>query len=1179
LRKLEASLHAHVGHRAARSTPDESEQGASSRLRSGPTYWRVRLARWWPFVRRFAVVSATLAGLVTAGLLALWWRLSSGPIELDIATPWLTAAIEENFGQGRKVEVGGTQLERDARGRTALRLRDVVVRDADGTVVASAPKAEVGVSGAELITGRLRAERLSLVGAEMAVRIEPTGKLTVFAGADKRPLATASVADAPMLASASTPVADTGSRADAVPIGRTGLPDIAAFLAWINGLGATGLDGRDLSELGLKNGNLVLDDERTGKQWTFTNIDLSLTRPPSGGITLTVGSEDAARPWMLRASMQPSGPNRRIIDIEAQKVSAKDLLLLMRLGAGQYEGDLPLSGRIRAEIGPDGRPRVLEGRILVDKGFIVDGSAPDSRIDIDRADFTVDWDASRGALVMPFQIVSGGNRLTLLAEFETQPRTDGTMGVRLTGGTMVLGSQQSAARPLILNRVLLSLRVDPQKQRIDIEQGEIGNMDLRLAISGGIDYSAADPKLALGIAGTRMPAAAFKRLWPVFISPTVRAWIEDNLIAGSIDRVVVATNMSLSSLRPTGPPIPDDGLSIEIAASDIELRPVAELPTIRNADLNVQVSGSTARVTLGRGNVELSAGRKLTMTKGVFEVPDTNVSPPPARVRFRMDGSVPAAAELLAMERLRGISGAPVDPAASRGMLSAQVALQLPLRRDLPPGSSEYAIDIDLANFAADRMVMGHRVEAGSLRVNATTQGYQIKGDVKINGIPASVDYRKPRSDADAEIRLQATLDAAARARLGFDLDGYLNGQLPIKLHGRVPASGKAGTYTVEADLTQVRIDDLLPGWAKPVGRAARASFNVVSEGEAIRLDDLIVSGAGTSIRGSVAIDAAGEVAAANFPVFSLSDGDKATLKAERGADGALRVEMRGDVFDGRHFVKSAVSGPSADREQRSTRDVDLDIRLGTVAGYHGETVRGLELRLSRRGGEIKSVALNARLGRDASITGDMRASTGGRRMVHVRAGDAGALFRFTDTYAKMYGGEMSMVFDPPAAEVLPQDGTLNVRDFVVRGEPALDRVVAGAAGPQGTPRGAEFTHMRVEFTRLPGRFAVREGIVRGPTIGATVEGTLDYRRNEVRMRGTFVPLYGLNNMFGQIPLFGIFLGGGSNEGLVGVTYEVVGSPGAPILRVNPISAVAPGLLRKFFEFPNAPQSFADPAR
>jgi hypothetical protein len=67
--------------------------------------------------------------------------------------------------------------------------------------------------------------------------------------------------------------------------------------------------------------------------------------------------------------------------------------------------------------------------------------------------------------------------------------------------------------------------------------------------------------------------------------------------------------------------------------------------------------------------------------------------------------------------------------------------------------------------------------------------------------------------------------------------------------------------------------------------------------------------------------------------------------------------------------------------------------------------------------------------------------------------------------------------------------------------------------------------------------------------------------------------------MFGQIPIFGIFLGGGSNEGLVGLTYEVAGSPATPVLRVNPISVVAPGLIRKFFEFPtsNTTQSYAEP--
>jgi len=46
-------------------------------------------------------------------LVAPWQRA----IELDVATPWLTAAIGENFGSNHSIEVGGTQIERDANGR------------------------------------------------------------------------------------------------------------------------------------------------------------------------------------------------------------------------------------------------------------------------------------------------------------------------------------------------------------------------------------------------------------------------------------------------------------------------------------------------------------------------------------------------------------------------------------------------------------------------------------------------------------------------------------------------------------------------------------------------------------------------------------------------------------------------------------------------------------------------------------------------------------------------------------------------------------------------------------------------------------------------------------------------------------------------------------------------------
>ena len=99
-----------------------------------------------------------------------------------MATPWLAAAIEDNIGNGNTVEIGGTQIERAGRIRVAVRIRDIVVRDRDQAVVASAPKAEVRLSGTTLLMGRLRAESLNLVDAELAIRITPEGNVTVSTG-------------------------------------------------------------------------------------------------------------------------------------------------------------------------------------------------------------------------------------------------------------------------------------------------------------------------------------------------------------------------------------------------------------------------------------------------------------------------------------------------------------------------------------------------------------------------------------------------------------------------------------------------------------------------------------------------------------------------------------------------------------------------------------------------------------------------------------------------------------------------------------------------------------------------------------------------------------------------------------------------------------------------------------
>lgn len=1159
--------------RAAKKKTARKKRGLRRRL--GRLRRRTALLLRQRTVRRLIVSLTLAAAVVMVAGAGLWWRLNSGPIELDIATPWLKQAIEENFGAGDRVSVGGTQIERDERGRTSLRLRDIEVRNAEGVIVASAPKAEVGLSGFGLLYGRVRAQSLNLVGAAMSIRIETDGRVTVFAGGEERPIVTAP----PTVEPARKPPPSAGPQdAPVMETPRAAFADLAGILTWIDNVGASGLDGHELREVGLKNGSLLVDDRRTGKRLTFDRINASLTRPEQGGVVFRLESVNPERPWIISAAMRPLADGVRALGLEARKVSARDLLLAARLDSDGVDVDLPISASVRAEVGGDGKPNVIQGEIFTDPGSVVDRGKQTVRYDVERIEARFNWDQRRGNLIVPFQIHMGSNQFTLRATVEPPAQGDTAWKLEVTRGDpvidpVILGASRPTANDgLALNRVNIRARIDPTRKRFDLDQGDLSRVDNRplfnvaVAVTGSLDFSA-EPHIAFGVAGTRMTLPIMMKLWPAFAAREVRDWVEGHISSGIVERVVVAGNAPISNFKDGGPPTPEDGLSVDIETSATTLRPVEDLPDIRDADLTVRVTGVSATVNLGRGTVEVAGGRKLNVASGVFSIPNTHAKPSPSITTFRADGTVPAAAALLASDALRDKMGLTIDPATSRGTLSAQVTIRLPLAKHIPEDATNYAIDADLQNFAADKLVLGQKIEAQALKVNASNTGYSIKGDVKINGTAARIDMRRAKGDDSAQLSLTASIDEAARKRLGLDLGASVSGTIPIKATGTVGDNVKDERLNVEADLTAVKIDNLLPGWVKPAGKPARATYAMIKSANRTRFEDVAIDGGGASVRGTVEVDANGHLTTANFPTFALSDGDKLSVKADRGDNGALKVLMRGDVFDGRNFVKSSLAGADEDPKSKQM-DLDLDIRIGAVAGHNGETLRGLDLKLSRRGGQIRSFNLGAKIGRDTPLSGDLRMrARDNHRVVYLETDDAGSLFRFTDTYPRIFGGRMWLAMDPPTQEQTPQIGTIVVRDFVVRGEPALDRIVAtsGASGPQGVG----FAEASAGFTKTPGRMSVRDGVVRGPLVGATVEGQVDYASNEIHLRGTFVPLYGLNNMFGlgQIPIVGLFLGG-SNEGLLGITYEATGSPGAPRITVNPVSAIAPGLLRKFIPSP-----------
>jgi hypothetical protein len=161
--------------------------------------------------------------------------------------------------------------------------------------------------------------------------------------------------------------------------------------------------------------------------------------------------------------------------------------------------------------------------------------------------------------------------------------------------------------------------------------------------------------------------------------------------------------------------------------------------------------------------------------------------------------------------------------------------------------------------------------------------------------------------------------------------------------------------------------------------------------------------------------------------------------------------------------------------------------------------------------------------------------------------------------------------------------GTLWVEDFRILGDPVVSEVFSGAdvgqsgiqtqarrsKGHQVTRQVFEFDRMHVPFSVGYGQFVMEQSYLRGPLLGASIRGKVDFKTRHMNLGGTYVPLQGLNAALCEIPIFGPILTGPGCDGLSGMTFAIQGPMDHPDVVVNPLSMLAPGIFREIFQMTN----------
>ncbi len=145
----------------------------------------------------------------------------------------------------------------------------------------------------------------------------------------------------------------------------------------------------------------------------------------------------------------------------------------------------------------------------------------------------------------------------------------------------------------------------------------------------------------------------------------------------------------------------------------------------------------------------------------------------------------------------------------------------------------------------------------------------------------------------------------------------------------------------------------------------------------------------------------------------------------------------------------------------------------------------------------------------------------------------------------------------------------LTITDFKMVNQPFLARLFSSVSftgfGDLLQNEGISMDKFEMPFSSRNNVVSIHDAIFSGG-IGGTAEGYIDRPKSQVAIKGSLVPAYGLNSFISNVPLLGDILASKKGEGILGVTYSMSGPTDQIALSYNPLSMMAPGILRRIFE-------------
>lgn len=1132
----------------------------------------------------------TLVAIVIGSILIA--RLTFGPLTISGLGPQIAKALDERFGRGYEFSLGETAIVRNGYA-PALSMDKLSLKERTGRTILTAPRAEVSIDPFALFVGRVTPRRLEIFDVELHLALLPDGSLAwpVSPNFKEAVPLTPPLADALAQNGSVLPPDTSGTLVS----GAAGLKPRALLVKQMAGSIRLVIDTLTnpespvaaIDRVGITRGRIIIDDQTTDQTMVFNGVNLGFDKT-SGATTFKLSVEGPNGRWSVSGVAHGAPGAARELKLSFANLSLDEILLATGTRGLGADFDMPLSGGFNIGLRPDGMLSEAVGQFELGSGYLRFDDINDEPMMIDKIDGRFHWDASARRIVLDRSRLLANTTHFAVSGSVALPEREGDpwlIGLS-TAEPNVSGAERPGQKPVVIDRGELGARLFLTDKKLVIDRLSFSGPECGFAMAGGVDWING-PHIRLGASIAPTPVKVIMRLWPSFISAPVRSYLMSRASEGIVESGTMQIDFDAVDLQAMRAelPAPDEKALVDFTIANASLEFLPGVPPLRGINGAGHITGRTAVFQVANAEIDAGHDHILNLTEGSFQVPDTALKPAPAVMAAKVTGSVEAIGELLSYDALKPFASLPLDSSTLSGQTEGNLEIDVKLGPDTGPADTVLKINAAVTNFTADKLIGTEKLEDATLNVSVDPSGLKASGQGRIFDAPAVIEMTK-LTGKPAEASISLTLDDAMRTKHGFGAAG-ITGPIGAKLTAPIGGDEKPKAR-IELDLNKTAID--VAGVSKPAGRPGKIGLSLSVNDDGTLLDQINVESGTIQAHGSVELGAGLAFKAAKFPQVKFSPGDDIKIEATRAGE-TVKVVVQGTTIDARPFLKSLIfSPPPSSSATASTnvaasisaagstgddrkdvgpvREIEYDVKAAILSGYNKKIISGTELIFVKRGDQIKQFTVSGTFGQ-APISCNLTEG-GASPQLNLVSEDAGSLLSFLDLYKHMEHGRLTvgMRLGP---DVLA--GLLVIDNFVLRDEPALRRLVMEGAPPLDTAGRAQkidadamaFNKLQVRFHRDGSRLDLSEGTMHGESIGLTVEGALDFVHDRVDMKGTFVPVYAFNNLFAKIPVFGLLLAGGTDEGLIGVNYRITGLASAPTLSINPLSAIAPGIFRQIF--------------